>query len=111
MIVRMCFFLGVILLILFSISCLNSTSEYIGIYTCTSGSRDHHVGDVIEIQNHGMVFAYSTPGESGMAGDWRIEAGNITITYDFFGLTAKGTISGDTMTLEDGSVWKKEPTV
>jgi hypothetical protein len=46
-----------------------------------------------------------------MVGSWEIKEGKIYITYSYMGLTAQGTISGDTMAFNDGSIWKKEPTV
>jgi hypothetical protein len=105
--VRKIILLLVVSLLLASfVACSSTSSAFVGTYTCTKGTSDYDKGDIIELKGDGSIYAY-TPGKTGMGGSWEVKEGKVYITFDFMGFTARGQVSGDTMTLDEGSVWKK----
>jgi hypothetical protein len=108
-------FIIILSVIFSSISCqTNTTATGIsGTYTCIKesqnaglfGGTDYNKGDMIDINKDGTLY-YGTNGP-GMGGKWRLDGNNIYLIFDFFGLTWKGKVNGNTITLEDGSVWTK----
>ena len=72
-----------------------------GTYVCTQGGKQiggFVKGDILQLSKDGTVFAY-TPGQPGIAGKWKVNGDEITITFEeFFGMTYKGKIEGDTVT-------------
>lgn len=98
----------VLALISGSLSCGAEKSDVSGTYLCTQGSKDYDKGNILELKKDGTLYAYA-PGESGVSGEWKLDGDEIYLIFEFFGLTWKGNIKGDTIFLEEGSVWVKEP--
>ena len=90
-----------------SLSCGTGKSDVSGTYLCTQGSKDYDKGDVLELKKDGSLYVHA-PGESGVSGKWTLDGDEIYLIFEFFGMTWKGNIKGDTISLEEGSVWIKE---
>ncbi len=90
-----------------SLSCGAEKSDVSGTYLCTQGSKDYDKGNILELKKDGTLYVYA-PGESGVSGEWKLDGDEIYLIFEFFGLTWKGNIKGDTISLEEGSIWVKE---
>ena len=97
----------VLALISGSLSCGVEKSDVSGTYLCTQGSKDYDKGNILELKKDGSLYVYA-PGKSGVSGEWKLDGDEIYLIFEFFGLTWKGNIKGDTISLEEGSVWEKE---
>ena len=97
----------VLALISGSMSCGGGKSDVSGTYLCTQGSKDYDKGNILELKKDGTLYVY-TPGESGVSGKWKLDGDEIYLIFEFFGMTWKGNIKGDTILLEEGSIWVKE---
>lgn len=98
----------VLALISGSLSCGTGKSDVSGTYVCTQGGTQlggSVQGDILELSKDGTVFAYSPGGGPGVGAKWKAEGEEIIMTFEFFGMTLKGKIKGDTITLHDGSAW------
>jgi hypothetical protein len=108
MIKKVTLLLFVSLLLASLVACSNVSSEFAGTYTCIqkSNNSDCSKGDVLELDKDGSIYAHS-PGGTGMGGTWKIEGQTIYVYYDFMGFTMKGQIQGDTISFDDGAIFKK----
>jgi hypothetical protein len=96
------------LLVFGLVSCSGGgSSSYAGNYTCIKGSDTVDKGDKLEINKDGSIYAY-TPGQTGMNGTWKVKDGKLYLTFDFLGMTMRGTMDGDKLTFDDGGVLQKD---
>jgi hypothetical protein len=93
-------------LLLATLGCKAGGADLSGTWTCTQGSKDYDKGNILELKSDKTLFVYN-PGENGVSGTWKIEGEYIYLIFDFAGMTWKGQVKGDTITLEEGSVWMK----
>jgi hypothetical protein len=87
-------------------ACKAGGTDPSGTWTCTKGSNDYDKGNILELKSDKTLFVYN-PGESGVSGTWKIEGEIIYLVFDFVGMTWKGNIKENTLTLEEGSTWVK----
>lgn len=87
-----------------------------GTYVCTQGSTkgdeffSFEKGCFFEFKKDGDLYIGFGEGEPGTIGTWELDGDEILVTTEFFGATIawKGKLKGDTIVLEDGSIWVKE---
>ena len=104
----------VLVLISGSLSCGAGKSDVSGTYVCTQASEvkgpagsEFTEGYILELKKDGTLYWHS-PGQPGVSGNWKVDGSEVLLSTEFFGMTWKGEIQGETVVLEDGSIWKKE---